>query len=60
VHRGGRRGAAALNQWWEADIDAGMKRTRNRPLPSGKMERESARDFGVMLSAASVMVMGLG
>jgi protoheme IX farnesyltransferase len=37
-----------------------MKRTRNRPLPSGKMERESARDFGVMLSAASVMVMGLG
>jgi protoheme IX farnesyltransferase len=60
VHRGGRGGAAALNQWWEADIDAGMKRTRNRPLPSGKMERESARDFGVMLSAASVMVMGLG
>ncbi len=56
----GAGGAAALNQWWEADIDAGMKRTRNRPLPSGKMERESARDFGVMLSAASVMVMGLG
>ncbi|WP_068092503.1 heme o synthase [Novosphingobium rosa] len=56
----GAGGAAALNQWWEADIDAGMKRTRNRPLPSGRMERESARDFGVMLSAASVMVMGLG
>jgi protoheme IX farnesyltransferase len=56
----GAGGAAALNQWWEADIDAGMKRTRNRPLPAGRMERESARDFGVMLSAASVMVMGLG
>ncbi|MDE1916480.1 MAG: heme o synthase [Sphingomonadales bacterium] len=56
----GAGGAAALNQWWEADIDAGMKRTRNRPLPSGRMERESARDFGVMLSAASVLVMGLG
>lgn len=56
----GAGGAAALNQWWEADIDAGMKRTQTRPLPAGRMERESARDFGVMLSAASVMVMGLG
>jgi protoheme IX farnesyltransferase len=56
----GAGGAAALNQWWEADLDAGMKRTRSRPLPAGRMERESARDFGVMLSAASVMVMGLG
>ena len=56
----GAGGAAALNQWWEADLDAGMKRTAARPLPAGRMERESARDFGVMLSAASVMVMGLG
>jgi protoheme IX farnesyltransferase len=55
----GAGGAAALNQWWEADIDAGMKRTQKRPLPSGKMERTSARDFGVALSAASVIVMGL-
>jgi heme O synthase-like polyprenyltransferase len=36
----GAGGAAALNQWWEADIDAGMKRTAKRPLPSGRMERE--------------------
>ena len=55
----GAGGAAALNQWWEVDIDAGMKRTAKRPLPSGRMERESARDFGVALSGASVMVMGL-
>jgi protoheme IX farnesyltransferase len=52
-------GAAALNQWWEADIDAGMKRTAGRPLPTGKMERTSARDFGVGLSAGAVLLMGL-
>jgi len=55
----GAGGAAALNQWWEADIDAGMKRTRHRPLPAGKMERTSARDFGFALSGGAVMVMGL-
>lgn len=52
-------GAAALNQWWEADIDAGMKRTAGRPLPSGKMERTSARDFGIGLSVGAVLLMGL-
>ncbi len=55
----GAGGAAALNQWWEADIDAGMKRTSKRPLPSGRMGRTQARDFGIMLSAASVGIMGL-
>ena len=55
----GAGGAAALNQWWEADIDKGMKRTAGRPLPEGRMERHSARDFGVGLSAASVLIMGL-
>jgi protoheme IX farnesyltransferase len=49
-------GAAALNQWWEADIDA---RTASRPLPTGKMERTSARDFGVGLSVGAVLLMGL-
>jgi protoheme IX farnesyltransferase len=55
----GAGGAAALNQWWEADIDAGMRRTQERPLPAGRMDRTSARDFGVALAAASVLVMGL-
>jgi len=55
----GAGGAAALNQWWEADIDAGMKRTAARPLPAGRMNRADARDFGVLISAASVMIMGL-
>ena len=52
-------GAAALNQWWEADIDAGMKRTAARPLPAGRMDRTSARDFGVGLAAGAVLLMGL-
>ena len=55
----GAGGAAALNQWWEADLDAGMRRTKSRPLPAGRMERTSARDFGVGLAAASVLIMGL-
>jgi len=55
----GAGGAAALNQWWEADLDAGMKRTSQRPLPSGRVNRTDARDFGVALSVGSVLLMGL-
>lgn len=55
----GAGGAAALNQWWEADIDAEMKRTAERPIPAGRMDRTNARDFGVALSVASVLLMGL-
>ena len=55
----GAGGSAVLNMWWEADIDAGMKRTMNRPLPGGRMRREDARDFGVFLSGVSVALMGV-
>ena len=55
----GAGGAAALNQWWEADIDAGMKRTAKRPLPDGRMERTSARDFGVALSAGAALILAV-
>jgi protoheme IX farnesyltransferase len=51
--------AAALNQWYESDIDAKMKRTANRPLPGGRMEPQTALHFGVGLSAFSVVLMGL-
>ena len=51
--------AAALNQWYESDIDAQMKRTANRPLPGGRIERQTALHFGVGLGAFSVLLMGL-
>lgn len=50
--------AGALNQWYEADIDAIMKRTAKRPLPAGRMESDSALHFGVGVSALSVLLMG--
>jgi len=55
----GAGGAGALNMWWEADLDARMKRTARRPLPQGRMNPTDARDFGIALSATSVGVMGL-
>lgn len=51
--------AGALNQWYEADLDAQMKRTAKRPIPAGRMSRESALHFGVGLGVASVLLMGL-
>jgi protoheme IX farnesyltransferase len=51
--------AAALNMWYEADLDAKMKRTAGRPLPSGRMEPRSALHFGVALSFFSVILMGV-
>ncbi len=51
--------AGALNQWYESDIDAQMKRTANRPLPAGRMDRQSALHFGVGLSFFSVLLMGV-
>ena len=56
----GAGGSAALNMWWEADLDAKMKRTANRALPAGRMDRTVARDFGIVLAVGSVLVMGLG
>ncbi|WP_340314646.1 heme o synthase [Rhizorhabdus argentea] len=51
--------AGALNQWYEADLDAMMKRTADRPLPAGRMDRQTALHFGVGLGAFSVILMGL-
>jgi protoheme IX farnesyltransferase len=49
----------ALNQWYEADVDAKMRRTARRPLPAGRMDRQAALHFGVGLGAFSVLLMGL-
>jgi protoheme IX farnesyltransferase len=51
--------AGALNQWYEADLDAKMKRTMNRPLPSGRLDRQTALHFGVGLAFFSVILMEL-
>ncbi|QXQ07010.1 heme o synthase [Sphingosinicellaceae bacterium] len=51
--------AGALNQWYEADIDAVMKRTAGRPIPAGKVSPQEALSFAVALAGGSVMVMGL-
>lgn len=45
-------GTSALNQWYEADSDARMRRTRKRPVASGRMKRVHGFSFGVLLSAA--------
>lgn len=51
--------SGCLNMWYEADIDAKMQRTANRPIPAGRIDAQSALHFGVALSVASVLIMGL-
>jgi protoheme IX farnesyltransferase len=45
-------GTAALNQWFEREADAKMRRTRMRPLPAGTLSEERALLFGLVISAA--------
>ena len=52
-------GAAALNQWWEREFDARMKRTRERPLPAGRMAASDALLTGVGLSLSGVLCLAL-
>ena len=49
--------AGALNQWYDADIDAVMKRTRTRPVPSGRVSAQQALEFGAILAFGSVFCM---
>ena len=51
--------SGALNQWYEADVDAKMARTAKRPLPDGRMDKDAALQFGIGLSAFSVGIMGV-
>ena len=52
--------SGAINMWYERDLDAKMERTKNRPIPAGRVQAETALAFGVVLAGGSVMVMGLG
>jgi heme o synthase len=51
--------SAALNMWYDADIDALMRRTMNRPVPAGRVQGATALAMGISLSLVSVGVMGL-
>jgi protoheme IX farnesyltransferase len=51
--------SGALNMWWDADIDAVMKRTQRRPIPAGKVTGDEALAIGMALSAFSVVFLGL-
>jgi protoheme IX farnesyltransferase len=48
-------GAGALNQYIEKDLDAKMRRTENRPVPSGRVHQRSALLFGIGLSVAGIL-----
>ena len=51
--------SGALNMWWDADIDAIMRRTQSRPIPSGRVQPGEALALGVALSGMAVMMLGL-
>ena len=51
--------SGALNMWYDADIDALMRRTQNRPIPAGRMRKEDAMGFGLVLAVLSVMMLGI-
>lgn len=51
--------SGALNMWYDADVDALMRRTADRPIPRGRVTPGEALTFGATLSAGSVLVMGV-
>ena len=51
--------AGAINMWYEADIDSIMQRTKNRPIPSGRVVKEEALSLGIIVAGAAIIIMGL-
>ncbi|HVV92033.1 MAG TPA: heme o synthase [Hyphomicrobiales bacterium] len=51
--------SGALNMWWDADIDAVMSRTKDRPIPAGRVQPGEALTFGLVLATGSVIMLGL-
>jgi len=51
--------AAAINMWYDRDIDAVMHRTRNRPIPAGRVDAQEAVSFGIVLAIGAVSLMAL-
>ncbi len=53
-------GANAINQWFDRDIDADMKRTATRPIPAGRMSATHALAFALAISVAAALILGFG
>ncbi len=51
--------SGALNMWYDADIDAVMRRTCRRPIPTGKVTGQEALAFGLTLAVFAVLTLGL-
>src|SRR5499426_175627 len=51
--------SGAINMWYDRDIDAVITRTKNRPIPAGRVAAENALAFGIVLAVASVTLMGV-
>ncbi|MDO5704836.1 MAG: UbiA family prenyltransferase, partial [Paracoccus sp. (in: a-proteobacteria)] len=51
--------SGALNMWYDADIDAVMRRTQARPIPAGRITRSEALAVGLALSGIAVIMLGL-
>ena len=51
--------SGALNMWYDADIDAVMRRTAGRPIPTGRVTANEALAFGLVLSVLAVLALGL-
>jgi len=52
-------GAAALNQLWEREHDAKMRRTESRPLPSGRLTPDTVLIFGGVCSVGGMVELAL-
>jgi heme o synthase len=52
-------GAGAVNHYWDRDIDARMRRTASRPIPSGRVSPAAALRFGFALAALSFLLLSL-
>lgn len=51
--------SGAINMWYERETDALMSRTKNRPIPAGRMPAENAIEFAVICAIASVYIMAI-
>jgi len=51
--------SGVLNQWYDRDIDKLMERTKDRPIPQGKIIPSEALSFGIIVSVLSIIILGL-